>query len=138
MGMRMKKTLNEKKFSARLLNSKNENLHAAVFKKERLAKTKTEFFLISTIKTEKSSEENEFSGKFFAGFTIACQDIDAYSRRDTGKNRDMIVGMMPPKLVQMMINIGNSNKNFSAIYDPFCGLGTTLIEAANMGFYKIF
>lgn len=76
-------------------------------------------------------------GKFFLGITIACQDIDAYSRRDTGKNRDMIVGMMPPKLVQMMINIGNSEKS-SAIYDPFCGLGTTLIEGANMGFLQIF
>ena len=54
----------------------------------------------------------------------------------------MITGMMPPKLVQMMINLarGNSEKiseNFS-VYDPFCGLGTTLIESANMGIYNIF
>ena len=96
--------------------------------------------------------------------TIACQDIDAYTKRDTGKARDMEVGMMPPKLCQMMINLalqgsmqsaGSSNRNSNwknentihsdhwsprtahSIYDPFCGLGTMLIEAANMGITKI-
>ncbi len=56
----------------------------------------------------------------------------------------MIVGMMPPKLVQMMINLAGpsinaeSNRKLSAIYDPFCGLGTTLIEAANMGITEVY
>jgi tRNA G10 N-methylase Trm11 len=45
--------------------------------------------------------------------------------------------MMPPKLVQMMINIGQTNGQKS-IYDPFCGLGTTLIEAANMGYMNLY
>lgn len=105
MGMRMKKSLSEKHFSARLINAKNENLHAAVFKKEKLAKSQSEFILIATKKHEKNSEENTLSDTFFVGYTVACQDIDAYSRRDTAKNRDMIVGMMPPKLVQMMIHM---------------------------------
>jgi tRNA G10 N-methylase Trm11 len=73
----------------------------------------------------------------YIGHTLACQDIDAYAGRDIGKSRDMTVGMMPPKLVQMMINISDTPRN-SAIYDPFCGLGTTLIEAANMGFNSLF
>jgi tRNA G10 N-methylase Trm11 len=42
----------------------------------------------------------------------------------------MIVGMLPPKLARMMINL---TKNNTAIYDPFCGLGTVLIEALHMG-----
>ena len=53
----------------------------------------------------------------------------------------MVVGMMPPKLVQMMINIALSthqSTNQPTIYDPFCGLGTTLIEAANMGMTRIY
>lgn len=51
----------------------------------------------------------------------------------------MIIGMMPPKLVQMMLNIVLENKSTRpAIYDPFCGLGTTLIEAANMGITRIY
>ena len=45
----------------------------------------------------------------YLAYTLACQDIDSYTRRDTGKSRDMAVGMMPPKLVQMMLNIALSN-----------------------------
>ena len=43
---------------------------------------------------------------------------------------------MPPKLCQMMINIASEN-GMSGIYDPFCGLGTFLIEGANMGYKKL-
>lgn len=124
MGMRLKKTLS-KNASVRFLNAKNENIHAAVFKKERLAKTHNEYVLLA-------SPEN-----FFFGRTIACQDIDAYTRRDFGKERDMNVGMMPPKLVQMMINFLSERTQKNGIYDPFCGLGTTLIEAANCGIYTV-
>ena len=45
VGMRVKKTL-AKNFSVRLLNVKNENIHSAVFKREKLAKTGTEISLI--------------------------------------------------------------------------------------------
>lgn len=74
---------------------------------------------------------------FYLAITLSCQDIDAYAKRDTEKSRDMVVGMMPPKLCQMMINIaGNNGKQ--GIYDPFCGLGTFLIEGANMGITPIY
>jgi tRNA G10 N-methylase Trm11 len=75
--------------------------------------------------------------KIYISRTLSCQDIDAYAKRDTEKSRDMVVGMMPPKLCQMMINIaGNNGKQ--GIYDPFCGLGTFLIEGANMGITPIY
>jgi tRNA G10 N-methylase Trm11 len=44
----------------------------------------------------------------------------------------MQVGMMPAKLTHMMINIGLTYTAMDAmdnIYDPFCGLGTTLLMA---------
>ncbi|MDD2693690.1 MAG: hypothetical protein PHY14_02055 [Candidatus Gracilibacteria bacterium] len=164
IGLRIKKTLQERGFSARLVNIENKNIVSAVFKREKLGKSQTEYNLIQTPAGE------EF------GVTIACQDIDAYANRDTGKSRDMIVGMMPPKLVQMMINLArsvsekslknekfearknlgkeftsivNDGKDFShneevrrfseiSLYDPFCGLGTTLIEAANMGITEVY
>jgi len=77
------------------------------------------------------------------------QDIENYSKRDYGKTRDMEVGMLPPKLAQMMLNIAASchactprginsyGRNLSKkdsgissktgmtnikVYDPFCGL----------------
>lgn len=36
-----------------------------------------------------------------------------------------------------MINFLSKNSQKNGIYDPFCGLGTTLIEALNMGILKI-
>jgi tRNA G10 N-methylase Trm11 len=136
IGLRIKKTLQENGKSARLVNTENENINAASFKKERLSKSQTEFNIISIGNT------------IYIGRTLVCQDIDAYSHRDTAKSRDMIVGMMPPKLAQILINLALDWKNNSlsveswsfsniCVYDPFCGLGTTLIEAANMGITKL-
>lgn len=124
-GMRAKKTI-AKNYTTRLANTKNENIHSAVFKREKLAKSQTEIALI------------KIHDQHYIGRTIACQDIDLYARRDLMKNRDMITGMMPPKLVQMMINMLDAGVQKNGIYDPFCGLGTTLIETANHGIYSIF
>lgn len=64
---------------------------------------------------------------------IGVQDIGGYAQRDLGKpERDMDVGLMPPKLVQMMINIAGVEKG-QALYDPFCGTGGILLEGAMMG-----
>lgn len=41
MGLRMKKSISS--LPVRLINTKNENIHSAVFKKEKLAKTQNEF-----------------------------------------------------------------------------------------------
>lgn len=44
------------------------------------------------------------------GYTIArtlwVQNIDEYTKRDMQRERSMTVGMMPPKLAQIMINLG--------------------------------
>ena len=81
-------------------------------------------------------------GIFYFWKTIQVQDIDSYSKRDFSKNRDMQVGMLPPKLCQIMINIWRKNifKNIENlnIYDPFVGLATVLIEALNMGILWVF
>lgn len=61
------------------------------------------------------------------------QDIDAYSKRDYGRPaRAARVGMLPPKLAQMMINLANPAPG-SIILDPFCGSGVVLQEALLMG-----
>jgi len=46
----------------------------------------------------------------------------------------MDVGMLPPKLAQMMLNISGEARG---IYDPFVGLGTVLIEAAHGGYWAL-
>jgi len=67
----------------------------------------------------------------YVGKSVAIQNIDEYSKRDFGKpRRDPHVGMMPPKLAQIMINLGGPD--IKTIYDPFCGTGTILIEGMLM------
>lgn len=68
--------------------------------------------------------------------TIAEQDIEAYARRDQGRpKRDAFVGMLPPKLAQIIVNLAVGKTTSSPIVlDPFCGTGVILQEAALMGY----
>ena len=66
---------------------------------------------------------------FTVAETVWIQDIESYSERDMNRDRSMTVGMMPPKLAQMMINMATRGEFGTIVWDPFCGLGTTLIEA---------
>lgn len=74
---------------------------------------------------------------FYLVKTIFVQDIQAYERRDTARPvRDPKVGMLPPKLAQIIMNIGISEINAPsplAILDPFCGMGAILQEGWLMG-----
>jgi hypothetical protein len=47
---------------------------------------------------------------------------------------DAFVGMLPPKLAQIMLNLATKGERGLQIWDPFCGLGTTLIEAFQAGY----
>lgn len=88
--------------------------------------------------------------------TVKVQDIDAYARRDRERpKRDSKVGMLPPKLAQIIINLAVGplpEDNLSSIcdipagetiprpqlghtvLDPFCGTGVILQEALLMGY----
>lgn len=64
---------------------------------------------------------------------VAAQDIDAYSQRDYEKPfRDMRIGMLPPKLAQIMINL--TGLTHGTLWDPFCGGGVMVMEGALMGY----
>ncbi len=66
--------------------------------------------------------------------TMFIQDIDAYAARDQKRpKRDARVGMLPPKLAQIMINLANPPEK-TRILDPFCGTGVVLQEALFMGY----
>lgn len=119
-----KKLLNDTKallkknwVSSRFVNNDFKNLISAQIIGEKLVQKESDynyFFL-------------ENSVYFWA--SIWVQDINAYSKRDYSKDRDMQIGMLPPKLSQMMINIWNPE---NSIFDPFLGLWTILIEASLM------
>lgn len=66
--------------------------------------------------------------------TVAEQDIDAYAARDHGRpKRDSKVGMLPPKLAQIIINLAKPASS-ATVLDPFCGTGVVLQEALLMDF----
>jgi tRNA G10 N-methylase Trm11 len=70
---------------------------------------------------------------FFAKLT-QNQPFDSYRKRDYEKAfRDARVGMLPPKLAQVMVNLGAGDGKDLTVYDPFCGVGGVLTEAALIG-----
>jgi tRNA G10 N-methylase Trm11 len=77
-------------------------------------------------------------GTTILGTTIAEQDITSYTIRDRGRpKRDARVGMLPPKLAQILINlaVGAAPPELTTtILDPFCGTGVVLQEARLMGY----
>ncbi|MGB3945501.1 MAG: methyltransferase domain-containing protein [Candidatus Saccharimonadales bacterium] len=73
--------------------------------------------------------------------SVGSQNISALAARDQGRpKRDAFVGMLPPKLALMMINMSgittndNSQQTTMRILDPFCGTGVLLQEAALLGY----
>jgi tRNA G10 N-methylase Trm11 len=79
----------------------------------------------------------------FLSTLIAVQNIDDWTKRDRAKpyfNRQK--GMLPPKVGRMLVNIAggmwvadNEKRSIkeARVFDPFCGTGTVLIEALQLG-----
>jgi tRNA (guanine10-N2)-dimethyltransferase len=95
-------------------------------------------------------------GEIIVAQTAAVQDIEAYAARDQARpKRDPRIGMLPPKLAQIIINLATgqvwdkaerasshstprfTTKTDSTVLDPFCGTGVVLQEALLMG-YKVY
>ena len=67
--------------------------------------------------------------------SLGTQNITAYTERDQARPaRDAKVGMLPPKLAQILINLCGPLPEGARILDPFCGTGVVLQEAAIMGY----
>lgn len=100
--------------------------------------------------------------KTYLAQTLFVQDIEAYAARDQARpKRDARVGMLPPKLAQILINLAVGRVELTAdseqltvkkpetnnsqlkttktlrLLDPFCGTGVVLQEALLMGYHVI-
>ena len=74
----------------------------------------------------------------YVGKTLVVQPFEEFSLVDYGRpERDTVQGMLPPKLTRIMINLANISSD-AAMLDPFCGSGTVLTEALQMGFTTMF
>ena len=63
------------------------------------------------------------------------QNITAYAHRDRIRPaRDAKVGMLPPKLAQILLNLCGPLPEGARLLDPFCGTGVVLQEALLMGY----
>jgi len=109
----------ERKSNLRLIfpDNKTMELNSASIYKNKLTIKGIEFNIMTA---------NE---KIVLSKTIIVQDVSKYSARDYDRpKRDSKIGMIPPKLAQIMVNFANVEKG-KTILDPFCGIGTILQEA---------
>ena len=121
-GIILKGSLKKSGVSLRLIPNTESALSTAVSHNNKLGLSDNKVELI-IVKTKTSVIIAESRG---------AQNITAYTRRDHGKpKRDAFVGMLPPKLAQIMLNLalGSKNNTPDLILDPFCGTGTVLQEA---------
>jgi tRNA G10 N-methylase Trm11 len=113
----MKKVLRAAEIKSRFINNNFQNITAAQYKSIR---GKGVELLVA-----------KEGGRQWVAETVAMQDIDAYSQRDYGKPfRDMKMGMLPPKLAQILINLTGVS---GTLWDPFCGSGVVVMEGLLMG-----
>ncbi len=73
------------------------------------------------------------NGAIIVAESVGAQNITSFAARDQARpHTDAFVGMLPPKLARMMINI--SGAKIGTLLDPFCGTGVVLQEALIDGF----
>jgi tRNA G10 N-methylase Trm11 len=124
VGMTLKHEAREENRRARLVVSRDPTLSSVVVAKNKLLPpTGCEFIIVPQDK-----------GRVLVGRTIFVQAFEEWSERDYGRpEREARVGMLPPKLARMMINLAG-NSSAGSLLDPFCGSGTVLQEAVLLGY----
>ena len=126
IGLSVKKILKSRGYNARVVPNPEKALSSAqVYHNKLTSERGIELLLVDSDK-----------GVVLAR-TTAVQDIEAYAARDQNRpKRDARIGMLPPKLAQIIINLASNSQNVlgSRLLDPFCGTGVILQEALLMGF----
>jgi tRNA G10 N-methylase Trm11 len=126
LGIILKQKLRKTGVSMRLVPNTEPALNTAVshHNKLGLSPNKVEILIVGG------------NGKIIVAESTGAQNITAYANRDQKRpRRDAFVGMLPPKLAQIMINLaGISDAKNHVLLDPFCGTGTVLQEALLMGY----
>ena len=126
-GIILKNKLRETGTSLRLIPNSDTALNTATshHNKLGLADNKVELLVIRAS-----------SGHVIVAESVGAQNITALAARDQARPRtDAFVGMLPPKLARMMINLAAGQIAPPArLLDPFCGTGVVLQEAALLGY----
>lgn len=124
-GMSLKRALKQEGISCRYVQSQDTVLSSVIVRKERLLKNGAEIVLL------KGARSLQY------GKTLATQDYGEFAKRDYDRPRaDAKSGMLPPKVARMIVNLARPSEG-DVILDPFCGSGTILGEAYDLGFTNI-
>jgi tRNA G10 N-methylase Trm11 len=130
IALEVKKELKKRGRSVRCINRNFQNLDAGTLHKEKIFSKKggSEIVIL-----------RQKNGEPIVARTLAAQNVEDFSLRDYHKpERDMQVGMLPPKIALMMVNMASRNgEPPKHIWDPFCGTGTVNIEAERLGIQNI-
>ena len=129
-GLSLKKAIRKTERSVRLIPNKELELNTAQVHHNKLTgPTGLELIIVTD------------GDRTVIAQTVAVQDIASYTYRDRERpKRDARVGMLPPKLAQILINLAvgllvpDAAPAGQVILDPFCGTGVLLQEAALMGY----
>ena len=75
------------------------------------------------------------NGRVIVAESIGSQNITALAARDQARPRtDAFVGMLPPKLARIMVNLAGALPDDATLLDPFCGTGVVLQESILLGY----
>ncbi len=121
--LEMKKRLRKAGLSIRLIMASEGRVNAAQVKANKLtAEGNFEFMSL------------KIDDELLVLRSTWVQDVDDYAARDYDRpKRDGFVGMLPPKLTQIMLNLAQAPSG-GRVLDPFCGTGVVLQEALLMGY----
>ena len=119
--LKLKKILSRLSRSVRVLENRDAVLSTATSHHNQLSEKRNHVELI------------KFNHDWYR--VLAVQNITAYAHRDRVRPaRDARVGMLPPKLAQILINLCGPLSARKILLDPFCGTGVVLQEALLSGF----
>lgn len=127
-GIILKQKIKNEQRSLRLIPNTEPTLNTAVshHNKLGLAENKVELLIVRAK-----------DGRIAVAESTGAQNITSLARRDQGRpKRDAFVGMLPPKLAQIIVNLASpqAENKTARLLDPFCGTGVILQEAALMGY----
>lgn len=122
-GLKIKQELKDNNINSRLVVSQEKILSSVVVRQNKLLSRGREFIIANR------------EGKTLVAYSEAVQDFKELSKRDYGRPaRDDLSGMLPPKLARIMVNLAGPVNQEKRLFDPFCGSGTILTEAALAGY----
>lgn len=119
--LKLKKMLQRRGRSVRVLQNKDAVLSTATSHHNQLAEKPNHVEIMI------------LNGEYYK--LTGVQNITEYAKRDQARPaRDAKVGMLPPKLAQILINLCGELPKGAKLLDPFCGTGVVLQEALLNGY----